>query len=57
MNGSSNLLVLGVAGQVGEHVAQTLKKREAIFFGRVAKESESGRACRSIWSVALYQSR
>jgi NAD(P)H dehydrogenase (quinone) len=31
MNGSSNLLVLGVTGQVGKHVAQTLKRREAIF--------------------------
>ena len=31
MNGSSNLLVLGVTGQVGKHVAQTLKTREAIF--------------------------
>ena len=30
MNGSSNLLVLGVTGQVGHHVAQTLKRREAI---------------------------
>jgi short-subunit dehydrogenase len=31
MNGSSNLLVLGVTGQVGKRVATNLKKREANF--------------------------
>src|SRR5258708_33143271 len=57
MNGSSNVLVLGVTGQVGKLVATNLKKREANFFGRVAKESESERARRSIWIVAPYRSR
>ena len=31
MNGSSNLLVLGVTGQVGKRVATNLKRREANF--------------------------
>src|ERR1700738_1837489 len=31
MNGSSNVLVLGVTGQVGKRVATNLKKREAKF--------------------------
>ena len=31
MNSSSNLLVLGVTGQVGKHVAQHLKRSEANF--------------------------
>src|SRR5207244_12289708 len=33
------------------------KKEKSNPFGRVAKESESERACRSIRSVALYRSR
>src|SRR5258705_3439096 len=33
------------------------KKEQRAVFGRDAKESESGRACRSIWSIALYRSR
>jgi uncharacterized protein YbjT (DUF2867 family) len=31
MNSSSNLLVLGVTGQVGKLVAKTLRRREANF--------------------------
>src|SRR5438445_12333873 len=31
MNGASNILVLGVTGQVGKRVATTLKKRKANF--------------------------
>lgn len=30
MNGSSNILVLGVTGQVGKRIATNLKKRKAI---------------------------
>jgi len=56
MNSSSNLLVLGATGQVGQLVAKTLKRRVANF-SVVAKESESGRACRSIWSLAVHRSR
>src|SRR5260221_3956750 len=33
------------------------KKQGSKLVGRFAKESESGRACGSIWSVALYRSR
>ncbi len=33
------------------------KKKIRTPFGRDAKESESGRAQRSVWSVALYRSR
>src|SRR6266852_3228998 len=36
---------------------QKPKKEKSKLFGRVAKRSESGRACRSIRSVALYRSR
>ena len=31
MNGSSNVLVLGVTGQVGKRIATNLKKRKAHF--------------------------
>jgi uncharacterized protein YbjT (DUF2867 family) len=31
MNGSRNVLVLGVTGQVGKHVATNLKRRKANF--------------------------
>jgi len=41
MNGSTNVLVLGVTGQVGKRVATNFKKEESKLFGRIAKESES----------------
>jgi hypothetical protein len=43
MNGSSNILVLGVTR---ETYRNKFKKEESTLFGRVAKESESGRAGR-----------
>ena len=46
MNSSSNLLVLGVTGQVGKLVAKHLKRSKAHFsVGSRRKETE--RACRS----------
>ena len=47
MNGASNVLVLGVTGQEGNVSRNKFKKEESKLFGRVAKESESERACRS----------
>ena len=41
MNTSSNLLVLGVTGQVGKLVAKHLKKEGGKLFGRNTKESKS----------------
>jgi len=48
MNSSSNLLVLGVTGQVGKLVAKTFEKEQDKLFGRITKERESERACRSV---------
>jgi uncharacterized protein YbjT (DUF2867 family) len=43
MNGSSNVLVLGVTGQVGKRVAANLKRRKANFVARDSPKIGLGR--------------
>ncbi len=57
MNSSSNLLVLGVTGQVGKLVANNLKKSKADFAVGARRKTNLEEPRRSIWSVALYRSR
>jgi hypothetical protein len=57
MNSSSNLLVVGCNRTSRETRRKAFEKEQGKLFGRVPKESESGRACRSVWGVALHRSR